>query len=375
MIKHISFDFWQTLFCSNPIFRKKRAEFIKTYFNIDKSVSEIEQLIIEKDKIFDKQNEVEDTKLPALDMFQSIVENLNVLSKNIQQDAEKLLEASNQLFLENPPKLLNEQIPDILEKLVSSGITLSIGSNTGFVEGKTLRQLLQNLGILKYFSLHAEHSEGNNSTFSVRVTASAGTDIYSSISAGIASLKGNLHGEACVKCYEMFIYLKNTIRDWKDMDKIDACLIDILNGQAFDKSGLIYGIGHSIYADADPRAMILKKIAYNLANEKGRSDEFNFGELIGNRAIEQIKNKYGKQKIVSPNIDFYSGFIYEMIGLQKELYIALFAMSRIVGWCAHYIDEVTNNKKIIRPVSNSKPIEKQYIPINDRTINLQINNS
>jgi putative hydrolase of the HAD superfamily len=152
MIKHISFDFWQTLFHSNPIFRKKRAEFIKTYFNLGMSVSEIEQLIIEQDKIFDKRNEIEDTKLPALDMFQNIVDSLNCLTKKLQQDTEKLLEMSNQLFLENPPELLNEQIPNILEELVSSGITLSIGSNTGFVEGKILRQLLQSLGILKHFS-------------------------------------------------------------------------------------------------------------------------------------------------------------------------------------------------------------------------------
>ncbi len=213
--------------------------------------------------------------------------------------------------------------------------------------------------------LHAEHSGENNSTYSVRTVASTGTDIYHSLSAGIASLKGKLHGGACLKVLEMFNWLKSAVSDWKNSDEINTYLAGILNRQAFDKSGLIYGIGHSVYTVRDPRAVILRKLASHLAKEKGRSEEFDFLELIATRAIEQIKNKYGG-KIVSQNIDFYSGFIYEMIGFPKELYITLFAMSRIVGWCTHYIDELTNRKTLIRPVSSGKLIEKQYTPVNKR---------
>ncbi|MDR1718999.1 MAG: citrate synthase, partial [Dysgonamonadaceae bacterium] len=155
--------------------------------------------------------------------------------------------------------------------------------------------------------------------------------------------------------FELFTYLKATIGNWRDIEEIDRLLIDVLNGRAFDQSGLIYGIGHSVYTRSDPRAVILRDLADHLARQKGRQDEFDFWELVGRRAVVLIKNRHGKQHIVSPNIDFYSCIVYEMLGLPKDIFVALFAMSRIVGWCAHYMEEVTKRKKIIRPKLQKEP--------------------
>lgn len=216
--------------------------------------------------------------------------------------------------------------------------------------------------------LQAEHGGGNNSTFTVRVTSSTGTDTYSSIAAGIGSLKGPLHGGANIAVANMFKHLKEAITDWKNTGEIDAYLKRMLRKEAYDKKGLIYGIGHAVYTISDPRAVLLKELARELAREKGRQDEFDFLELLEERSIETFSGFKGKGgKRVSSNVDFYSGFVYEMIGLPQEIYTPLFAMARIVGWSAHRIEELNfEGKRIIRPAYKNIVEERTYVPLNKR---------
>ncbi|WP_106828253.1 citrate/2-methylcitrate synthase [Parabacteroides pacaensis] len=216
--------------------------------------------------------------------------------------------------------------------------------------------------------LQAEHGGGNNSTFTVRVTSSTGTDTYSSIAAGIGSLKGPLHGGANIAVANMFKHLKENICNWKDTQEIDLYFTRMLKKEVYDKKGLIYGIGHAVYTISDPRAVLLKDLARDLAKEKGRQDEFNFLELLEERAIETFSDFKGKgSKRVSSNVDFYSGFVYEMIGLPQEIYTPLFAMARIVGWCAHRIEELNfDGKRIIRPAYKNIVEEQTYTPLSER---------
>lgn len=215
--------------------------------------------------------------------------------------------------------------------------------------------------------LHAEHGGGNNSTFTVRVTSSTRTDTYSSIAAGIGSLKGPLHGGANIKVSDMFEHLKQNISDWKNIDEIDTYLIRMLNGEAYDHSGLIYGIGHAVYTISDPRAVLLKELAKELVAEKGREAEFEFLELIEERAIECFKKVKGTKKQVCANVDLYSGFVYELIGLPHEIYTPLFAMARIVGWTAHRIEELHfDGRRIIRPAYKTVIDEQIYRKIDER---------
>ena len=215
--------------------------------------------------------------------------------------------------------------------------------------------------------LQAEHGGGNNSTFTVRVTSSSGTDTYSSIAAGIGSLKGPLHGGANIQVVDMFNHLKENIADWKNLDEIDLYFQRMLEKEVYNKTGLIYGIGHAVYTISDPRAILLKELARDLAKEKGREKEFAFLELLEERAIQAFYNFKGNKKSVSSNIDFYSGFVYEMIGLPEEIYTPLFAMARIVGWTAHRIEELNfKSKRIIRPAYRNILDTQQYIPVKER---------
>ncbi|MDR0757473.1 MAG: citrate/2-methylcitrate synthase [Tannerella sp.] len=215
--------------------------------------------------------------------------------------------------------------------------------------------------------LQAEHGGGNNSTFTVRVTSSSGTDTYSSIAAGIGSLKGPLHGGANIQVVDMFNHLKENIGDWKNVEEIDAYFLRILNREVYNKTGLIYGIGHAVYTISDPRAILLKELARDLAKEKGRQEEFAFLELLEERAIESFYHFKGSKKRVSSNIDFYSGFVYEMIGLPQEIYTPLFAMARIIGWTAHRIEELNfKSKRIIRPAYRNILDTQEYTPIDAR---------
>ena len=197
--------------------------------------------------------------------------------------------------------------------------------------------------------LHAEHGGGNNSTFTTHVVTSSGTDTYSSVSASIGSLKGPRHGGANLKVQNMFRDIKANVSDWENEDEIRDYLNKILNKEAFDGSGLIYGMGHAVYTLSDPREVILKEFARNLAKEKGMLDEFELYNRVESVAGELIMAKHKVQKNVCANVDFYSGLVYTMLGIPEELFTPIFAIARIPGWCAHRLEELLNGNKIIRP--------------------------
>lgn len=213
--------------------------------------------------------------------------------------------------------------------------------------------------------LHADHGGGNNSTFSVRVTSSSETDTYSSIAAGIGSLKGPLHGGANVKVCAMHDDMKRNIKDWESAEEIDAYLAKIFKKEAFDKSGLVYGVGHAVYTLTDPRAGLLKEMAHEMAKEKNIEKEFAFLELIEERALKMFEELKGTKTCI--NVDFYSGFVYKSIGLPEEVFTPLFAMARIVGWTAHRIEELNfSSKRIIRPAYKNVRERQEFIPMNER---------
>ena len=215
--------------------------------------------------------------------------------------------------------------------------------------------------------LHAEHGGGNNSTFTVRVTSSTGTDTYSSIAAGIGSLKGPKHGGANIKVTDMVEHLKKNICNWEDENEIKRYLTRILRKEVYDKAGLIYGIGHAVYTLSDPRALLLKEMARELAREKGRDREFAFLERLERLSIEIFYEVRGDKKKLCANIDLYSGFVYDMIGIPQEIYTPLFAMARIVGWCAHRNEELNfEGKRIIRPAYRCVVDEMEYVPLEER---------
>jgi len=215
--------------------------------------------------------------------------------------------------------------------------------------------------------IQAEHGGGNNSTFTVRVTSSTRTDTYSSIAAGIGSLKGPLHGGANIKVINMFHHLKEQISDWTNTDEIDTYLNRMLNKETYDKTGLIYGIGHAVYTMSDPRAVELKRLAGELAKEKGRTDEYNFLKLIEQEGVKCVSEFRHTTKPICANLDFYSGFIYEMIGLPQEIYTPIFAMARIAGWTAHRIEELNfEGRRIIRPAYKNIQVTKKYVNLDDR---------
>ncbi|MDA3953557.1 MAG: citrate synthase [Bacteroidales bacterium] len=217
--------------------------------------------------------------------------------------------------------------------------------------------------------LHAEHGGGNNSTFTVRVISSSNTDTYSAITAGIGSLKGPLHGGANLRVNHMFDHLKKIIKNWNNPAEVKNYMLKILKKEAYDRSGKIYGVGHAVYTISDPRSVILKAMAKKLAIEKERLDEFEFLELIEMMGIEAFMDYKGTKagKVVSANVDFYSGFVYEMIGIPRELYTPLFAMSRIAGWCAHRIEELNFEKKrIIRPAYKNVCERSEYESMDKR---------
>ena len=213
----------------------------------------------------------------------------------------------------------------------------------------------------------AEHGGGNNSTFTVRVTSSTQTDIYSSIAAGIGSLKGRLHGGANMMVADMFCHLRRAIKNWEDDEEIDQYLMRMLRGEAYDGSGLIYGLGHAVYTLSDPRAVTLKRMAGEIAREKGYEKEFEFLKRIETRGLECISRVHANGRPICANLDFYSGFIYEMIGIPMELYTPIFAMSRIVGWCAHRLEELNfEDRRIIRPAYMNVGTERKYKELSKR---------
>ncbi len=213
--------------------------------------------------------------------------------------------------------------------------------------------------------LHAEHGGGNNSSFTTHVVTSSGTDTYSAIAAALCSLKGPKHGGANIKVVRMFEEMKSSI-NIEDNDAIRAYLRDLLDGKAFDRTGLIYGMGHAVYSISDPRAQIFRSFVESLAHEKGLEKEFRLYAAVERLAPEVIAEKKRIYKGVSANVDFYSGFAYSMLNIPIELYTPIFAVARIAGWSAHRMEELINAGKIIRPAYKSVCTERQYVPMNER---------
>ena len=214
--------------------------------------------------------------------------------------------------------------------------------------------------------LHAEHGGGNNSTFTTHVVSSSGTDTYSAIAAALGSLKGPRHGGANIKVVNMMEDIKSNVSDWEDEEEIAAYLNKILHKEAFDKSGLVYGIGHAIYTKSDPRARLLKQMVSELSKEKDRREEFELYERIERIAPPLVAAKTHATKTLCANVDFYSGFAYTMLGLPTELYTPIFAIARIAGWSAHRLEEIITAGKIIRPAYMNVQEPRTYVPLEER---------
>lgn len=214
--------------------------------------------------------------------------------------------------------------------------------------------------------LHMEHGSGNNSTFTTHVVSSSGTDTYSAIAAALGSLKGPKHGGANIKVVSMFDDMKKHVHDWKDEEEVSAYLRKLLHKEAFDKRGLIYGMGHAVYSISDPRARIFKQFVKQLADEKGRQKDYRLYEMVERLAPVIIAEERHIYKGVSANVDFYSGFVYSMLELPLELYTPMFAIARIVGWSAHRMEELINTDKIIRPAYKNVLEEQAYIALEER---------
>ena len=215
--------------------------------------------------------------------------------------------------------------------------------------------------------LHAEHGGGNNSTFTTHEVTSTGTDTYTTIAASLGSLKGPRHGGANIKVMQMFDDMKANLKDWKDEEEVARYLTDLLHKKAFDKSGLIYGMGHAVYSISDPRANVLKQYVRSLSEEKNMQEEFALYETVERLAPEIIARERKIYKGVSANVDFYSGLVYRMLGLPIELYTPIFAVARISGWIAHRLEELNNGGKIIRPAYKSVSKHRPYVKMKDRT--------
>ena len=214
--------------------------------------------------------------------------------------------------------------------------------------------------------IHAEHGGGNNSSFTTHVVTSSGTDTYSAIAAALGSLKGPKHGGANIRVCHMFEDIKKNVKNWHDDAEISEYLKKILHKEAFDKSGLIYGIGHAIYSKSDPRAAIFKSFVEQLAGEKGKAEEYALYAAVERLAPQVIASERNMYKGVSANVDFYSGFVYQMLGIPEELFTPLFAISRISGWSAHRMEELLNGNKIIRPAYKAVLERREYVPLAER---------
>ena len=214
--------------------------------------------------------------------------------------------------------------------------------------------------------LHMEHGGGNNSTFTTHLVSSSGTDTYSAISAALGSLKGPRHGGANIKVVNMFADMKKQVKNWNSEEDVGAYLKALLNKEAFDHAGLIYGMGHAVYSISDPRAVTFRRFVERLAEEKGYEKEFALYAMVEKLAPKIIAEERKMYKGVSPNVDFYSGFVYQMLGLPKELYTPIFAVARISGWAAHRMEEICLHNKIMRPAYMTTQEHCDYVPMDDR---------
>jgi citrate synthase len=215
--------------------------------------------------------------------------------------------------------------------------------------------------------LHAEHGGGNNSTFTTHVVSSTGTDTYSAIAAAVGSLKGPLHGGANLKVMEMMADIMTHVKDWRDDEEVESYLERIVRKETYDRAGLLYGIGHAVYTLSDPRAVLLKQKAEDLAGAKDRTPEFELYDRVARLAPQALKRAKGFNKVVAANVDFYSGLVYDLLGIPQDLYTPIFCIARIAGWCAHRIEELVSGGRIIRPAYRNVLRNRDYVPIAERS--------
>ena len=214
--------------------------------------------------------------------------------------------------------------------------------------------------------LHADHGAGNNSSFATHVVSSNGTDTYSAIAAAVGCLKGPKHGGANIMVKNMADNIRENVPDWGSKEKLKDYLLKIIRKEAFDRKGLIYGMGHAVYTLSDPRAVLLKKKAYDLAAEKGALEEFELYRNIEEITTEIFKSLKGDEVYIPANVDLYSGFVYDKLGIPRELFNPIFAASRAAGWCAHRIETIAGDNRIIRPAYVDVRPKKEYIPLSER---------
>ena len=268
-----------------------------------------------------------------LDSFENFLKSIRILAKL------PLIIAYSYLFI-------SKENPTIVES------DLSMSQAESFLhilfEGQAVDPLIKKVMDLSLV-LHAEHGGGNNSTFTTYVVTSSGSDIYSTTSASVASLKGPLHGAANRKVMVMMNDIKDNVKNWEDEDEVSEYLRQILRKEAGDKTGKIYGLGHAVYTISDPRATIIKSLALDIAKQKNRLKELNLYFLIEKLGPQIFNEVKGSSKVISPNVDFFSGFVYDCLNIPVDLFTPLFAMSRCAGWCAHRLEENLSGKRIIRP--------------------------
>ena len=214
--------------------------------------------------------------------------------------------------------------------------------------------------------LHAEHGGGNNSAFTVNVVSSSGTDAYSAIAAAIGSLKGPRHGGANIRVHAMMDDIKKNVKDWTNEKQVEDYIARIIRKEVGDKSGLVYGMGHAVYTLSDPRAVLLKEKAVILAKETGRDKELALYDLVAKLTPAVFAEVKGSDKVISPNVDFYSGLVYSMLNIPSELYTPIFAVARMAGWCSHLLEELISNRRIIRPAYRNVLGRKEYVPMSER---------
>ncbi len=292
----------------------------------------------------------DDTSIPnVLRQCLQLIASLPLMSVYGYNAYEYYLNDSNKFFINEPEKGLSTA-ENILHMLRIDGSYTEL-------EAKILDLALV---------LHAEHGGGNNSSFTTHVVSSSGTDTYSAISAALGSLKGPKHGGANIKVCHMMEDIKKNVHDWTDDEEVSAYLKRLLHGEAFDQSGLIYGIGHAIYSVSDPRAQVFRSFVEKLSYEKGLHDEFALYSSIERLAPDVIRGERKMYKGVSANVDFYSGYVYRMLSLPEELFTPIFAMARISGWSAHRIEELVNGSKIIRPAYKAVHPRRDYVSLSER---------
>jgi citrate synthase len=291
----------------------------------------------------------DDTNIPNV-----LRQSLNLIAKFPAMTAYAYLAMRNKLYGEalfiNPPRPEYDLAENFLYMLRPTG------------EFTALEAELLDLALI----LHAEHGGGNNSSFTCHVVSSSLTDSYSAIAAAIGSLKGPLHGAANASVMGMMNDIKAHVKDWRDRDEVAAYVTRIIKKEAYNKTGLVYGIGHAVYTQSDPRAIVLKGKARELAKAKNRLDEFELYLNVEATTPEIFASVKGSDKVIAPNVDFFSGFVYDMLGLELPIYTPMFAMARVVGWSAHRMDEIINGGRIIRPGYKSVAEAQSYIPISKR---------